>query len=80
MNTKDYYPEAHQIANILKCEGLRNEAESINNIIDAGSTGTEILMGLRFYFEEFIRNEVSSNTILMNRIKSLIKAIDKAIR
>lgn len=45
--SRDYYQEARTIAGELSDQGLADQADILYNTIDAGSTGTEILMGLR---------------------------------
>ena len=49
--TMDYYAEAREIARCLERDGLVDDARALRNAIDSGSTGTEILMALRWHLQ-----------------------------
>ena len=48
----DYYKEARSLSEALKLEGEKKWAQLLIEKIEAGSTATEILMGLRWALQE----------------------------
>lgn len=55
----DYYKEAKSISDALKIEGQNNWAKLIIGKIEADSTSTEILMGLRWVFQQCLKTRDS---------------------
>lgn len=49
--TIDYYSEARRLASLLEQEGLTTHAGAITEVLEGGSTASEILMGLRFHID-----------------------------
>jgi hypothetical protein len=56
----DYYAETQQIIEALSGEGMRAEADAIRNVMDGGSTATEILMGISLASSAERRGEQTS--------------------
>ena len=50
----DYYSEARRLGELLKSEGLLAESAKIDEVIEQGATGTEIMMGIRFHLEQAV--------------------------
>lgn len=53
----DPYRQAKALMQDLQAQGLNTWARKIEDIVDGGSTATEILMGLRWLTAELIRLE-----------------------
>jgi hypothetical protein len=51
----DPYAHARRVATTLRVQNLQGWAQRIEDIIDGGSTSTEILMGLRWVMAEILR-------------------------
>lgn len=77
--TMDYYAEARAVARRLIDEGRRGEAQELEDAITTGSTGTEILMSLRWHLQQLegVRGRLSTDTFI--RIRSLADAIGSAL-
>ena len=56
MSALDYYAEARKIATHLKSVGREADGCQLLDAIDARSTGTEILMALRFHLANFLKD------------------------
>ena len=76
---RDYIEEAGEIASKLRQEGLVELAESINDAIDYSSTGTEILMKLRFYLNKCIEKETYNDKNMIPIILELHDYINKLL-
>jgi hypothetical protein len=77
--TVDYHAEAREIARSLDDEGYKGEAQSLRDAIDNGSTGTEILMGLRWNLQRIDQASLSISPGLRARARDLAGAIGKAL-
>lgn len=55
MSNFDYYAAAQELISRLENEGHAADAAKLRSAIEDGSTGTEILMALRFHLAEIIR-------------------------
>ncbi|MBU1218339.1 hypothetical protein KKF34_01740 [Myxococcota bacterium] len=77
---RDFYREAIEISNKMEKEGLLKNSQIIRNLIENGSTGTEILMTLHFNLGNIIKERLISNRDLMGRISDLYEAIDKILK
>jgi hypothetical protein len=53
----DPYAQAQALSRRLQAQGLDSCAHKIEDIVAAGSTGTEVLMGLRWIIGEILRTE-----------------------
>lgn len=54
MNNFDHYAAAQDLISCLSKEGYQSDAALLQSVLDDGCTGTEILMGLRFYLSEIV--------------------------
>jgi hypothetical protein len=77
--TRDYYAEARDIARSLEQNGLTAEARALVDAIDAGSTGTEILMALRWRLQRIDESNPKTSLQTRHRIRDLCAAIDIAL-
>jgi hypothetical protein len=75
----DYYAEARGIEQALAATGRGDLASRIRDAILAGSTGTEILMGLRWTLREIISSEANLHARIKERMSSLAAALDRAL-
>jgi hypothetical protein len=74
----DIYKISKELSKEITDLGFGNISEEIENIISGGSTGTEILMGLRWKFSEILKNEkhkLPKN--IQNKIKDIITLSNK---
>jgi hypothetical protein len=78
MSTLDYYAEARKISANLKSIGRETDGRKLLDAIDAGSTGTEILMALRYHLTNLLKDKnlpvdiIASATILSESINSAL--------
>ena len=75
----DYYQEARRIAEQLKCEQSPKDAQALQDAIDAGSTGSEILMALRWHLLRMDSENSSVSPETARRIRELAVAISAAL-
>lgn len=71
----DYYLEAGHIIDALVSEGMEWEATKLRDVITAGATSTEILMGMRWHLLEIDRANTSKNAETKRRIKDLLERL-----
>ena len=57
----DIYPAADDLVVRLRADGADHLADAVNHAIDAGSTGTEILMALRQQLEQVLKADEPSS-------------------
>ncbi len=77
MSNTDYYKNAIEIADELKREHLDDYSSKIKDSISAGSTGTEILMALRWNYKQILKENINKG--LYSKILDLIKQIDECL-
>ena len=77
--TRDYYADARDIATLLQQAGLVSEAATLVDAIEGGSTGTEILMALRWHLDriEKVASVIDAQT--RRRMVDLSQAISMAL-
>ena len=75
----DYYLEAGHIIDALMSEGMEWEATKLRDVITAGATSTEILMGMRWHLQEIDRASASKNAETKRRIKDLLGKLKTAV-
>jgi gamma-glutamyl-gamma-aminobutyrate hydrolase PuuD len=77
----DHYQEARELAEQLREEKLDGFADKIIGAIEAGSTGTEIFMSLRWNIENLLKtgNHSFSNAI-KDKASRLNKELNKALQ
>lgn len=76
----DYYGEAKDIASLLAKDGDKKSAELIIEKIEAGSTATEILMGVRWAIQECLKTREKRMGNLDKKMVSLVARIDGALK
>ena len=74
----DYYQEAEDLINMLSASSLEKYADALRKSMDEGSTGTEILMALRWNLEKML-SEAPISDILRAKAKNLKKEIDNSL-
>ena len=77
--TRDYHREARDIAARLEQEGLTAEAASLVDAIEGGSTGTEILMALRWHLDRIDKSGAVKDPETRRLIVDLGQAIGSAL-
>ena len=75
----DYYEEARTIINSLEREGLRSEADAVREVMAAGATATEILMGVRWQLQQIERANKTANVVTKRRIRELLQELNKVL-
>ena len=70
-----YYADTQRIIEALASEGLLTEAQALTNVMGAGSTATEILMGIRWQLQQIEAANRTANTETKKRIRDLIMAL-----
>lgn len=74
----DIYAEVYAIENLLVDEGLAGRSRRLQLAIDQGSTGTEVLMALRFEIEQTMASEHVSD-IMEVRMKRICREISSVL-
>lgn len=77
----DFYKISREISRELTILGWADISEEVELLISGGSTGTEILMGLRWKFLQFLEENKESNLPEEIRIKiqNLINEISEIL-
>ena len=76
---RDYYAEAREIARSLEQDGLTAEARALVDAVDTGSTGTEILMALRWHLQRIDESNPKTSLQTKHRIRELRSAIHEVL-
>lgn len=79
MTNFDYISDAREIRDSLEGEPLARWRQEIDDGIDAGSTGTEILMAVRSTMAKILQSESSLSPALQARIKDYVMAANKLL-
>ncbi len=75
----DYVNEGRSIAKELFSLGLEDWQQRIEEVIDFGSTGTEILMGVRWNLSELIKSDTKLPPLIDQRLKDYILSANKIL-
>lgn len=78
MKSFDYIAEAREIRDALE-DGLADWKVRIDEAISAGSTGTEILMAVRWNLAELLKARPDLPPNLVTKIKDFIMAANKLL-
>ena len=73
------YHESKQLAEALRARGEGEAAQRVCDTIDGGSTGTEILFGLRWEFDRVLEEGASGDPELSAWIADLREEIENAL-
>lgn len=76
---RDYYAEALNIAQLLEADELMAEAQAIRDAISSGSTGTEILMALRWHLQRLDKELPQMRPKMRDQIRDLTSAISSGL-
>jgi hypothetical protein len=77
--TGDLYSTARVLATELWDQGFKEWTDRIDNVIKGWSTGTEILMGLRWAFAQILQEESRLSGDLRSRVEVLEREIAKIL-
>lgn len=80
MSSTDYYLTARKIATELSQTGYSDWGARIINAIEAGSTATEILMGVRWHLDQFRELKFPISPVLESKISSLLVELDNLLK
>jgi len=75
----DYYAATTEIIDALVAEGLVSEATALRDVMEAGSTSTEILMGIRWHLQKIDGSNATANINTKRQIRDLIAALDHVL-
>ena len=78
MNDFDCYVATRELASIVVSAGFADDAHALESAIEAGSTSTEIPMGIRFHVADMVRR-LPLDAEAEELAKSIVSAIDKAL-
>lgn len=76
----DYYGAAKEIVANLAAGGDKNSADLITEKLEAGSTATEILMGVRWAIQGCLKTREKRMGDLDKKMVALIARIDGALK
>jgi hypothetical protein len=79
MEQYDYYGIAKELAKKLRDENLDGLSNEIINAMEAGSTGTEIFMALRWNVNKILTSNLCSSRI-KEFARNLYDELDKALK
>jgi hypothetical protein len=79
MSNFDYYTATYELAELLKKEKYFDEAALLLSDIENGSTGTEIIMMLRFHVDEMIK-KLSLKVEVKKISQTLLSELDNALK
>ena len=79
MNSDDIYGPIHQPLRKLKQFEIYDISTEVEDIIAGGSTGTEILMGVRWKFENLLAEADAIPAKLHNEIRDLVETINQML-
>jgi hypothetical protein len=75
----DYYAVTNEIIVALEAEGLTSEATALRDVMEAGSTATEILMGIRWHLQKIDGANRTTNITTKRQIRELITELDRVL-
>jgi hypothetical protein len=75
----DYYAQTRQIIDALAAEGLSSDGDALRDAIAAGSTGTEILMAVRWHLQQVDRSNKTSNVVTKRMIRELLDQLESLL-
>lgn len=75
----NYDADARALAEELRRAGYPSWADQLTNVIASGSTGTEIMMGLRWTLDQLRNSEPAPTAALLRQARQLRDAIDRAL-
>lgn len=77
--SRDYYADARTLAALLSQEGETQVAEHLRDVMEGGSTATEILMGLRYRCQQALDQGRAGSQTTRARIKEFVKALESVL-
>jgi hypothetical protein len=72
--TYNHLQEAETIIKLLRLESKKEHADKVEEVMAGASTGTERIMGVRFYVRDVKQTEVSDLTF--KKIRNYIEWVD----
>jgi hypothetical protein len=75
----DHCMEAKELASLLTKEGIGEYSDKLVDSIEQGSTGTEILMALKWHIERILVLD-SISDMSKQKAKRLLRELDKSLR
>ena len=79
MNDFDYIKDAKEIIGQLSSPELASWKEKISDAIDYGSTGNEILMGVRYNLAELLKSDLKLSPMLQQSVSDYIASANKLL-
>jgi len=79
MNSDDVYGQIYQLLEKLKQFERYDISSDVENIITGGSTGTEILMGVRWKFTNLLEEAETLPLDLQNDVRNLVETINRML-
>lgn len=76
----DYLAEVSRLMDALRVEGLKPEADQLQQCIEAGATGTEILMALRWNLQKMMQSSPSLSDVTKSRARQVLAGIDLLLK
>lgn len=76
---RDYYAEAHEVAERLAESNQREWSDRIAQVIEEGFTATEILIGIRFQLGELLASDALLSEDTMVLADDLRRAVEEAL-
>jgi len=77
---RDHYAEARNLAAKLAERGYGSWSRRLTEVIAAGATGTEIVMGLRWTLAQLLETEAALPAGLREEATDLHGALDRLLR
>ena len=77
--SRDLYQESEQLAQALTERGESEAAQRIQDVIDGGSTSSEILFGLRWEFERLLDRGAGGDVEIAAWVADLRAGVEDAL-
>jgi hypothetical protein len=79
MNAFDCYRSVETLMPVLEAQGFAETSQELRDIMAAGSTGTEILMGLRVAVRRFLNKDPALSRDAQEVAAQLLLQIDASL-
>ena len=73
----DYLQEAGTLIDILRKDGRADDVRDLQEAMEEGSTGTEIVLALRWHLEKLLKQRSGLTPLVQQRSRRLLEQLEK---
>ena len=77
--SRDIFADVRGLVALLLREGLKAEAHALSDAVESGSTGTEILMALRWHLRQIVASAELRTPVLRQLVRELEEDVGAAL-